>query len=328
MLEKKGCILCVDDEPNILRSLTWLLQREFEVHTATGAREALDLIGRHDFDVIISDQRMPGMSGSELLREAALVSPRAMRILLTGYSDLPAMLRSVNDSEVYRFINKPWKINELPQIVGEAAAIARSSGIAETLLVPGPEDAVEDDARAFSETILVIDDEAAVVDQLRAELGSDLPVVHAGNIADAIAAFAEFTVGIVLADTRVDNTDTTALLRMLKHQEPQIVTVVYTSAADAGDVVNLINQGQIFRFLAKPVKPAVLAQALAAAGRKREQLKATPELGARHSVEPVPEIARQSFDRSLEESAARHAARSGSSLLDRVGTGLKRLFGS
>jgi serine/threonine-protein kinase len=326
MLEKKGCILCVDDEPNILRSLTWLLQREFEVHTATGAREALDLIGRHDFDVIISDQRMPGMSGSELLREAARMSPRAMRILLTGYSDLPAMLRSVNDSEVYRFINKPWKINELPQIVGEAAAIARNSGIAETLLVPGPEDAVEDSARAFSETILVIDDEPAVVEQLRAELGPALPIVHAGNIADAIAAFAEHTVGIVLADTRVDNTDTTALLRMLKHQEPQIVTVVYTSAADAGDVVNLINQGQIFRFLAKPVKPAVLAQALSAAGRKREQLKAAPELSARHNVEPIPEVARQSFDRSLEESAARHAAISDPSLLDRMTAGLKSLF--
>jgi DNA-binding NtrC family response regulator len=328
MLEKKGCILCVDDEPNILRSLTWLLQKDFEVHTATGAREALDLIERYSFDVIISDQRMPGMSGSDLLREAARISPRSMRILLTGYSDLTAMLRSVNDSEVYRFINKPWKINELPEIVAEAAAIARNSGTPETLLVPGPEDAVEDSARAFSETILVIDDEVAVVEQLRTELGKDLPVVHASTIADAIAAFAEHTVGIVLADTRVDNNDTTALLRMLKNQEPQIVTVVYTSAADAGDVVNLINQGQIFRFLTKPVKPAILAQALEAAGRKREQLKAEPVIAQRHSVDPIPEVARQTFDRSLQESAARLAATRDPTLLGRMAAGMKRLFRS
>ena len=68
MEPKKGLILCVDDEPNILRALRWLLQKEFEVVTAPSGHEALALVRQHDFDVVISDQRMPGMTGVELLR--------------------------------------------------------------------------------------------------------------------------------------------------------------------------------------------------------------------------------------------------------------------
>ena len=126
MSEKKGRVLCVDDEPHVLRALQWLLQKDFEIHTAASAQEALRLVGRHDFDVVVSDQRMPGVTGVEFLREVRKIAPRAMRILLTGYSDLDAMVRSVNESEVFRFITKPWDIRELPKLISEAAEIART----------------------------------------------------------------------------------------------------------------------------------------------------------------------------------------------------------
>jgi DNA-binding NtrC family response regulator len=113
----KGRILCVDDEPAILRSLQWLLRRRFEVSVAPGGAEALALLRDGDFDVVVSDQRMPGMSGAELLREVRRLSPRSMRILLTGYSDIQAILRSVNEGEVFRFIHKPWDVNELPEVI-------------------------------------------------------------------------------------------------------------------------------------------------------------------------------------------------------------------
>jgi DNA-binding NtrC family response regulator len=92
MRTKKGSVLCVDDEPNILRSLHWMLHKEFDVMTAPDGLTALEMLRKHDFDVIVSDQRMPGMIGSEFLREACKVAPRSMRILLTGYSDMPAIL--------------------------------------------------------------------------------------------------------------------------------------------------------------------------------------------------------------------------------------------
>ncbi|PKO34365.1 MAG: response regulator [Betaproteobacteria bacterium HGW-Betaproteobacteria-7] len=325
MAEKKGRILCVDDEPNILRSLSWLLQREFEVFTANGGEEGLALVAAHDFDVVISDQRMPGMMGSEFLREVRKLSPRSMRIMLTGYSDLQAMLRSVNDSEVFRFISKPWKIDELPAVVAEAASIARHH--------PEP-DAVAGEASARAsaagvESLLLIDDEATLAEHLRQELGSALRVIHAQNIGEAVGAFAENDIGIVLSDTRVGDVDTTAMLRMLKQQHPGIVTVVYTAGTDAGEVVSLINQGQIFRFIPKPVKPAVLALAVTAAGRKRQQLKANPELAGRHVVVEIDADSKQAFSRNLDQ-VARQSIDPAAQLpfLQRISGGFKRLFGT
>ena len=114
-------VLCVDDEPNILRSLHWMLHKEFNVMTAPDGATALEMLRKHDFDVIVSDQRMPGMIGSEFLRHACEVEPRAMRILLTGYSDMQALLKSINEGEVFRFVTKPWKNDELSRTVREAA---------------------------------------------------------------------------------------------------------------------------------------------------------------------------------------------------------------
>ena len=119
-MAKQGLILCVDDEPNILRSLHWLLGKRFDVKTAESGQDALPLVKEFDFDVIISDQRMPGMTGAEFLREARKISPRSMRLLLTGYSDMSAILRSVNESEIYRFIKKPWDMKTLVTVTEEA----------------------------------------------------------------------------------------------------------------------------------------------------------------------------------------------------------------
>jgi serine/threonine-protein kinase len=74
--------------------------------------------------VIVSDQRMPGMTGVELLRQSRDISPRSVRILLTGYSDLASIVGSINDGEIYRFISKPWDNQELATTIGEAATIA------------------------------------------------------------------------------------------------------------------------------------------------------------------------------------------------------------
>ena len=83
---------------NILRALSWLLQKDFRGGHRGRRRRSPGLVRRDDFDVVISDQRMPGMSGVDLLREVKAIAPRAMRILLTGYADVQSVLRSVNVS--------------------------------------------------------------------------------------------------------------------------------------------------------------------------------------------------------------------------------------
>jgi DNA-binding NtrC family response regulator len=319
--EKLGQVLCVDDEPSILRSLQWLLKKQFDVKTAASGNEALALLETNDFDVIVSDQRMPGMMGSEFLHEARKISPRAMRILLTGYSDLPAILRSVNDGEVFRFVNKPWNIKELPRIIADAASIAKS----QTAETQDSDSESEVDIR--EETILLIDDDPMMGQLIALALGSGVKVAHAASLAEAVSIFDEQNVGIIVSDTRVSNLDTTTMLKVLKHEHPEIVTVVYTATADAVDVITLINEGQIFRFIPKPVKMVMLKQALMAAALKRRQLRASPDAVKRHAVESVAEEAREEMLNTIQWSAASVAATAGGSLLQRIGGSLKRLFG-
>jgi len=322
---KKGRVLCVDDEPNILRSLRWLLQKEFEVEVAASGHAGLGLVKRADYDVVISDQRMPGMMGSEFLREVRKISPRSMRILLTGYSDLQAILRSVNEGEVFRFINKPWKFQELLQVVGEAASIAKAhpaTGNAPEVTEGAP-------VNTGGDAILVVDDDPAVIELVSEALGSEGRVIHAHNVAEAVAAFDEREIGIIVSNMRVGNIDATRMLKLLKQQHPDIVAVVYTGATDAVDVIGLINQAQIFRFLPKPVKPTMLRMALAAAAVKRQQLKDSPEQSRRHAVEHLGEAAKESLVNDIKEVARTTSTRFGDASLfvKRLGGGLLRLIG-
>lgn len=315
-------VLCVDDEPGIVRSLRWLLQKDFDVTTAQSGHEALPLVEGNDFDVVISDQRMPGMMGSEFLNEVRRKSPRSMRILLTGYSDMPAILRSINDSEIFRFVSKPWDVSELPKLVAQAAHIARNHAADVATASAG--------ADTGGEEVLVIDDDPAVAELLGEALGPSGRIVHAKSLVEAAAAVREGNVGIVVADTYVGRRGTTGLLKLLKREDPGIVSIVYTAAADAVDVVSLINQGQIFRFLPKPVRPTTLKLALTAAILKRQQLKATPDIAGRHEVDALPEEARRELLASI--APAVHQAPGSTpitapaSLLDRIGGSFRRLF--
>lgn len=323
MSDKLGKVLCVDDEPSILRSLQWLLKKEFEVTIAASGQEALEMLRHQDFDVIMSDQRMPGMMGSEFLREARKISPRSMRILLTGYSDLQAILRSVNDGEVFRFVNKPWNIKELPKIIADAATISRSHP--GEVVLPDSEEGGELDTG--EESILLIDDDPNMSQLISEAVGAEVKITQASTLAEAVAAFDDQNVGIILSDTRVANFDTTTMLKILKQEHPDIVTVVYTATADAVDVITLINQGQIFRFIPKPVRAVTLKQALMAAALKRRQLRASPNSAKRHAVERVADEAREHMFKTIQQSAASAAAGVGANLLRRIGGSFKRLFG-
>lgn len=115
-------VLFVDDEENILRSLGRLfMDEEFETVTAGSGKKALEILGNdHDFAVIISDQRMPEMTGSEFLALARDVSPESLRILLTGYADIGATIDAINRGGASRYITKPWNDGELLQTVRDS----------------------------------------------------------------------------------------------------------------------------------------------------------------------------------------------------------------
>src|SRR5207253_597332 len=118
----KHPVLLVDDEPEILFSLRGLLRREFEIHTAASGAEALDVLRQHTVHVLMTDQRMPSMTGVELLRQAREICPEAIRIMFTGYADLRAVVDAVNQGQIYRYLTKPWDPDELETLLHEACA--------------------------------------------------------------------------------------------------------------------------------------------------------------------------------------------------------------
>jgi DNA-binding NtrC family response regulator len=105
----KNIIMLVDDEANVLSALTRaLIDDPYEILTASGGLQALEMLEGRTVKAIISDERMVGMQGSELLAEVKRRSPQTVRILLTGHATLDAAMRAVNEGEIYRFFTKPW----------------------------------------------------------------------------------------------------------------------------------------------------------------------------------------------------------------------------
>lgn len=119
---KKHPILLVDDEPEILYSLQGLLRREFELYTAESGAQALEILRQHPVHVIMSDQRMPEMTGVQLMHHVKETHPEAIRIVFTGYADIRAVIDAINNVGLYRYITKPWDPDELIEVLHQAAA--------------------------------------------------------------------------------------------------------------------------------------------------------------------------------------------------------------
>ncbi|TNE79047.1 MAG: response regulator [Bacteroidetes bacterium] len=114
------CVLYVDDEENNLLAFKAAFRRDFQVITAISGAEALEKLKEHEVHVIITDQRMPGMTGVEFLQKVIPLYPDPIRILLTGYSDINAVIDAINKGEVYRYLTKPWDNEFLKTTIRQA----------------------------------------------------------------------------------------------------------------------------------------------------------------------------------------------------------------
>ncbi|MEJ7849050.1 MAG: HD domain-containing phosphohydrolase [Pyrinomonadaceae bacterium] len=110
-------ILIVDDEAANLRILERLFRRSYTVISATSGAEALEQLTLHDVALIISDQRMPGMTGIEFLKRAAETRQQTVRIILTGYTDAATLVEAINSGVIYKYVTKPWVNEDLQQTV-------------------------------------------------------------------------------------------------------------------------------------------------------------------------------------------------------------------
>jgi len=136
MEAKTRCrVVCVDDEPQVLSGLSLHLRRRYEVESATSGAAALELLARQpQAAVLISDMRMPGMSGAELLAKASLTYPHTTRILLTGHAEVDSAIAAVNQGHVFRFLVKPCPPPELLAAVEAGVELHRTTVTEQTLL--------------------------------------------------------------------------------------------------------------------------------------------------------------------------------------------------
>jgi len=117
----RHCLLIVDDEPHVCDSVHDLLRRELRVLKANSAAEGFRIMQEEEVHIVMSDQRMPQISGVELLTKVKARYPHAIRMLFTGYADLESIIAAINQGHVYQFMKKPWQPEELLRAVRQAA---------------------------------------------------------------------------------------------------------------------------------------------------------------------------------------------------------------
>lgn len=210
---REGTLLLVDDEENILAALQRVLRREpYAVLTATSGAEGLALLAAHQVDVVISDQRMPGMTGTDFLRRVKEAYPETVRIVLSGYTELKSVTEAINEGAIYKFLTKPWDDDHLRANVTEAfrhkaledenrrlaAALARSNAELERanarlkenpaltereLLIDGAAlEVVREVVQALPMPVVGIDEDGMIVfvnEEAEGLLGSQYPLLSA-----------------------------------------------------------------------------------------------------------------------------------------------------
>jgi class 3 adenylate cyclase len=113
-------ILYVDDEPHNLTSFVATFRKHYRIHTATNGLDALEIMRKHDVKLVITDQRMPEMTGIQLLEKISPEFPDSIRMILTGFSDIEVIIEAINSGRVFRYITKPWDENELRMTIENA----------------------------------------------------------------------------------------------------------------------------------------------------------------------------------------------------------------
>lgn len=289
----KARVLFVDDEQRILTSMKMLFRRDYQVFTCNSAAEALELLKSQKIEVIVSDQRMPNMTGIELLREVRDMQPQAIRLLLTGYSDLNAIIGSINEGEIFRFVSKPWSNVDLKATLAKAVAAAEFEAEVEETMAASDATVVEESKPG----ILLLDQDEDSRSLLKDMLAGDFNVYEADTISGCLDLLEKDDIGVIISDIYIQGTPVVELLSLLKQHQPHLVSIIVTNRADAHAAIDLINHGQVYRFLMRPVREAMCKINVRSAMRRYSTLATNPQRTKRYEVESIekPEALASTF---------------------------------
>jgi DNA-binding NtrC family response regulator len=301
-------ILVVDDELNIVSAVRRELSTpplgryRYEVEGFSDPAQALERAKSQSFDVVISDYRMPGMSGVEFLKAFAALQPECARLVLSGQTDMNALVQMVNETHIYRFIPKPWHDYFLKSSVAQAiefnGALQENRHLAG--LVREHRIAVPPLLADEAENILIVDDDAAVLSSLSRVLSShtqadDLFAVIRSELSHQGGAVLEETknkvlvttsarealklaettsFSCILADFRMPEMNGIELLQQFADKQPDCARILISGKVAQEDLIDAVDAAHIFGFVAKPWQDyelkACVAQALVHRGMVRE----------------------------------------------------------
>lgn len=303
-------IVFVDDEPMILEGLSQLFDMMYDVQTFSNGQDAINYVREHpEVAIVVSDQRMPGLKGIDVLKAIKDISPDTIRMLLTGFADADAILDSVNVGEVFRYVKKPWNPEELVALMSLAATThlerkkARAAKAAAAALASPPPPVPESFSlqqaalselkkqqsveaqflnklaqssgnqieRAFHSAsgkpkILVVDDEQGVLTALSQLLSDTYEVLTAKSADEALALLKQDSfMTLLLTDQRMPKKTGTDFLIESRELAPMVPKILITAYTDVEDIIRLINEGQIYRYVQKPWNPEKLRELISEA---------------------------------------------------------------
>ena len=306
----KPKILFVDDEERILNSLRALFRMEYDVTTTTDGYHAVELLKHGHYHLLVSDQRMPIMQGVELLRRARELSPQTVRILLTGFSDLAAIVGSVNEGEVYRYICKPWDSTELKGVISGAVKIGLDlAQLAPLAKAPDPaavavqpvelpvekpavreapaplvagriekEMSTEPLSWPDAVSILFVDKDMQLFGTFEEIGAKNGHVLAARTHEEALVLMENHEVGVIVASIDGQDRDNFGFLCLLKKEHPHVVSLAVARLGDSETIIELVNSARVFRVIFHPLRPKVLRHHLEAALKQVGTFRAQPEL--------------------------------------------------
>ncbi|MDX2129045.1 MAG: response regulator [Chloroherpetonaceae bacterium] len=290
MPESNINILLVDDEPLVLQSLSATFRRQYNIFTATNGKDAIEVVRQNQIHVVLSDQRMPGMLGHEVLRIIKTISPSTIRILLTGYSDLDAIMSSVNSGEVFRFLTKPWKVDQLRETVAAAVEIAQKVGqiypnksdvMKATVETADISDADEIDqmpaiTSGQKENLLIVEFNKEQLNAMIKVFEKKYNVLPALSVDEAFNHLSNNDIYVMLSDLNLNTDDGMDFLYAVKQEYPNIVIILLTQVRDALLAIKSINEFQVYRYHVKPCSVEDLDKTIQSAMARARSYRAQP----------------------------------------------------
>lgn len=261
-------ILLVDDEPRVLRSLNAVLKSKYHILTAANATDAREiLLAEKDVAVIVADERMPEQMGHELLIWTKEHFPYCSRVLMTGHCEMEALKDFIKEADIFCYLTKPWDCKELTEILDNAVLLS----MANINICSEQAKAQKQKIKEYCIAVMDVEQEKNSVYKEVAR-AQGLPIKFFDKVEKLmIHLFYSADIGLIFIDTNIGVKNVVEIVRQIHSKYPHVVIITVTEASRGEEAMAMLNKGQIFKCLVKPITITRMKPMITAFKEKFEQ---------------------------------------------------------